>query len=189
MSFSGNGTDKDGRRRTTNAYRTALGDEYARLAALRATEQQQQNEAGSYLNGKIKGEKSVGGWKHAHTNDPQEDPAAGMTAEEKFHFDLAGFFVRRSVLSEAEVAAVRSQIYLIKHDPAALPEHERHVPAGAASLLIDHPKVVPVLEELLGGKDLVRLEHAQAFWRTRGGREDNAGSGFYYKSRILYLNG
>ena len=94
MSFSGNGTDENGRRRTTDEYRTALRAEYARLATLRTTEQQQQDEAGAYLNGKVKGEKSVGGWKHAHTNDPLEDPAAGMTAEEKFHFDLAGFCVR-----------------------------------------------------------------------------------------------
>ena len=38
--------------------------------------------------------------------------------------------MRRSVLSEAEIAAVREQVYLIKHDPKALPAHERKVPGA-----------------------------------------------------------
>ena len=56
--------------------------------------------------------------------------------------------MRPSILAPEEVAAIREQVYLIKHDSEALPPHERRVPGGAASLLIDHPKVVEVLVSL-----------------------------------------
>ena len=118
---------------------------------------------------------------------------------------MAGFFVRPSILTAEEIAALREQVYLIKHNREALAPHERTVPGGASSLLIDHPKVVEVLEELYGGPDSVRLEHAQAFWRERGERE-GAGSdglaqgwhqggpelatspvfGFHYKNGKMY---
>ena len=174
MSYSGDGKDETGRRRSTEEYRDALRAEYARLATA-----------------DVEGEPaSVGGWKRAHTNDAAAGavgaatgdllfgasrPTGGMTEEEKFTFDCAGFLVRPSILSAEQIAAVREQVYLIKHDPQQLPPHERKVPGGASSLLIDHPKVVEVLGELLGGPDLIRLEHTQAFWRTRGDREGNAG--------------
>ena len=85
-----------------------------------------------------------------------------MTEEEKFTFDCAGFIVRPAILSAEEVSAIREQLYLITHDPDALPPHERRVPGGAASVLIDHPKVVEVLDELYG-PSRARLEHAQAY--------------------------
>lgn len=85
--------------------------------------------------------------------------------------------MRPSILTPEEIAAIREQVYLIKHDREALPPHERRVPGGASSILIDHPKVVEVLEELYGGKDAVRLEVAMAFWRERGEREGAGADG------------
>ncbi len=92
-------------------------------------------------------------------------------------FDLSGWFVRPSILTTEEIAAIREQVYLIKHDKEALPPHERRVPGGAASILIDHPKVVEVLDELYGGPDSARLEIAMAFWRERGEREGAGADG------------
>ncbi len=89
-----------------------------------------------------------------------------MTDEERFRFDLAGFFVRPAILSAAEVAAIVAQIERLVHDPQSLPPAERAVPGGAASVLIDHPKVMDVLFQVVG-PDL-RLEHSVAVWRTRG---------------------
>eukprot|EP01052_Picozoa_sp_SAG31_P003867 SAG31_NODE_153_length_22196_cov_24.963570_12_plen_194_part_00 len=107
-------------------------------------------------------------------------------------FDLAGFFVRPSILTAAETALLRDQVYLITHDKDALPPHERRVPGRAASLLIDHPKVIEVLQELYGGPDSMRLEHAQAFWRERGERErpgsDGLSQGWHQGVHEGYVN-
>ena len=165
LGFARDGTDAQGRLRTTEEYRAALRAEYARLLAIDPAERPD----------------SVGGWKFAHTADNRgsrvTDPrrraegdllfgrprlAGGMTEEEKFTFDCAGFIVRPAILSAEEVSAIREQLYLISHDPDALPPHERRVPGGAASVLIDHPKVVEVLDELYG-PSRARLEHAQAY--------------------------
>jgi len=89
----------------------------------------------------------------------------GMTDEEKFRFDLTGFLVRPAILAPDEIAAIVDQIDRIKHDPESLSPAERAMPGGAASLLIDHPKVMEVLHEIIG-KD-VRLEAPFAFGAKR----------------------
>ena len=119
---------------------------------------------------------STTNWKSQHSHGAHDFWAhgdrldVGMTEEEKFTFDLAGFFVRPSILSAEEVATLREQVYLMKHAPEQLPPHERACPGGASSLLIDHPKVIEVLHEIIGHKQ-VRLEAAGAQWRVRGERE------------------
>ena len=73
-----------------------------------------------------------------------------MTEEERFRFDLTGFLVRPAILTPDEVAAIVDQADRIRHNPESLlPEH-RAIPGGAASLLIDHPKVIEVLHEIIG---------------------------------------
>ncbi|MEE2657165.1 MAG: phytanoyl-CoA dioxygenase family protein [Candidatus Latescibacterota bacterium] len=89
-----------------------------------------------------------------------------MTDEEKFRFDLTGFLVRPAILQPEEIAAITEQIYKIKHEPESLSEHERAVPGGASSLIIDHPKVTEVLQEIIG--DQLRLEGSFCVWRRRG---------------------
>lgn len=91
---------------------------------------------------------------------------SGMTDEEKFRFDLTGFLVRPAILAPDEIAAIVDQIDRIKHDPESLSPAERAMPGGAASLLIDHPKVMEVLHEIIG-KD-VRLEGTFCVWRQKG---------------------
>jgi phytanoyl-CoA dioxygenase PhyH len=89
-----------------------------------------------------------------------------MTEEERFRFDLAGFFVRPAILSPDQVAAIVDQIDRIVHDPLSLPPEHRAVPGGPASLLIDHPQVKDVLFQVIGPD--VRLEHSVAVWRNQG---------------------
>jgi hypothetical protein len=89
-----------------------------------------------------------------------------MTEEERFRFDLAGFFVRPAILTPGEVAAIVDQIDRLAHDPLSLPPAHRAMPGGPASLLIDHPKVTDVLFQVIGPD--VRLEHSAAVWRERG---------------------
>ena len=89
-----------------------------------------------------------------------------MTDEERFRFDLTGFLVRPAILTADEVKDIREQIYLIKHDPESLPPEQRDVPGGLSSVLIDHPAVVDVIEEIIS-KDF-RLENCSCVWRNKG---------------------
>jgi hypothetical protein len=94
------------------------------------------------------------------------DDETGMTEEEKFRFDLTGFLVRPAILSPDEVAAIVDQIDRIFHDSESLPPEERGMPGGAAQLIIDHPKVMAVLHEIIGPD--VRLENTTCIWRKKG---------------------
>ena len=90
----------------------------------------------------------------------------GMTEEERFRFDLTGFLVRPAILTPDEVAAIVDQADRIRHNPKSLPPEHRAIPGGAASLLIDHPKVIEVLHEIIGPD--VRLEACGLTWRLKG---------------------
>ena len=89
-----------------------------------------------------------------------------MTEEERFRFDLTGFLVRPAILTPEEVAAIVDQADRIQHNPESLPPEHRRVPGGAASLLIDHPKVIEVLHEIIGPD--IRLEACGLTWRLKG---------------------
>ena len=91
-----------------------------------------------------------------------------MTEEQKFLFDLNGFLVIEDVLTREECKALTEQIYYMKHDPEHLPPLHRSVPGGALTQLIDHPKIVPVLHELLGPN--IRMDYGFVIWREKGKR-------------------
>ena len=89
-----------------------------------------------------------------------------MTESERFHFDLAGFVVRPAILAADEIEAIFDQIDRIKHDPDSLPPAHRAVPGGPSSVLIDHPRVVDVLHDIIGRE--IRLESSGSVWRSKG---------------------
>jgi Phytanoyl-CoA dioxygenase (PhyH) len=89
-----------------------------------------------------------------------------MTEEERFRFDLNGFMVRPAILEPDEIAAIVDQVDRIHHNPESLPPEQRRVPGGAASLLIDHPKVIEVLHDVIGPD--IRLENGFSVWREKG---------------------
>ena len=80
----------------------------------------------------------------------------------------AGFLVRPAIITPEQCAEIRDQVIRINKDPESLPPEHRNVPGGPASLLIDHPAVLGVLEELIG-KD-VRLESPGCVVREKGQR-------------------
>ncbi|MPZ16169.1 MAG: hypothetical protein GEU73_17425 [Chloroflexi bacterium] len=91
-----------------------------------------------------------------------------LTEEEKYHFDVAGFVVRPSILNAEEIAEIHGHLDRLVHDPQSLPSEQRHSLGGPAALLIDHPRVVDVLEEVIGPR--IRLEGSFAMWRSDGER-------------------
>lgn len=92
----------------------------------------------------------------------------GMTDEERFRFDLAGFFVRPAILTSDEIGEIVDQIDRIHHNPESLPPAHRVAPGGPASLLIDHPKVIDVLREIIAPGDNIRMESCKSVWREKG---------------------
>jgi len=87
----------------------------------------------------------------------------GLTAAERFAFDVAGYLVRRGALRGREVKALNAAV-----DELALPPPGRDVPSQrfgghlhrspAFVALLDHPAVFDVLVELCG--PVLRLDHA-----------------------------
>jgi len=100
-----------------------------------------------------------------------------MTEKEKFELDLNGLFIREAILSKDEIAEISEQLRRITYDPKSLPPHERGIPGGPSSLLIDHPRVIDVLQEVIS--PLVRIDKVIPLWREKGwhGTSDVHGAG------------
>ena len=78
------------------------------------------------------------------------------------------FLVRPAIITPEQVAAIRDQVIRINRDPESLPPEQRNVPGGAASLLVDHPAVIGVLQEIIGLE--IRLESPGCVVREKGQR-------------------
>ena len=108
----------------------------------------------------------------------QPGPIA-LTLSQRFHFDAFGYVLLREVLSIEEISAMKEALLRIKRDEnriasriyvnADLP-HLLHIgnlveydPALLAYSA--HPKLIPVVEELVGGE--VRLEETEAIINRR----------------------
>lgn len=105
-----------------------------------------------------------------------------MTPEEKFMFDLDGYLVIRDVLGRDEVDAlvevVKREFPRNYTDEEADTHHGNHPGVrraprvsnwdAATQSLIDHPKVVPYLVELLGPR--FRLDHDYGIFMTTGAK-------------------
>jgi hypothetical protein len=96
----------------------------------------------------------------------------GMTSEERFLFDLEGYLVVRQVMGAAEVAALNAIAERKIPAPPERPNYGRIFRASAWGLsyqaLIDHPRIVPYLAELIGPR--FRLDHDFCVFMSKGGR-------------------
>ncbi|MEZ4615420.1 MAG: hypothetical protein R2867_07885 [Caldilineaceae bacterium] len=94
-----------------------------------------------------------------------------MTPEEKFMFDLEGYIVIKKCLDAGGSCCVECVGGPTVYGKAGTsrPSAERGFPVGPeAQALIDHPKIVPYLLELLGPK--FRIDHDYCIFMTKGGR-------------------
>ena len=99
----------------------------------------------------------------------------GYDRRRKFRFDLNGYLLREALLTPDEIAEIKDQVERMQRDPQSLEPHERAVPGGASQLLIDHPKVIEVLHEIIGPQ--VRLEGAFSMVRAQGERHGDLHGG------------
>ncbi|CAN5705742.1 hypothetical protein BH10CHL1_BH10CHL1_16960 [soil metagenome] len=94
-----------------------------------------------------------------------------MTPEEKFMFDVEGYIVIKNVLTAAEVAELNALADSVFNEKKELDDRRKSQVSlwGAPTqALLDHPKVMPYLLELLGPK--LRVDHDYCIFMTKGGR-------------------
>ena len=106
-----------------------------------------------------------------------------MTSEEKFQVDLQGYLVIKNILTDDEVAEMNA--FIDRESSERLRGHGERVSSlwgEPFKSLIDHPKILPYLLELLGPH--VRLDHDYTIFMDEGqeggrlhGGEDGGGPG------------
>lgn len=114
-----------------------------------------------------------------------------MTEAQKYLFDLKGFVLLPALLSEEELATIRAHQHTFLYERESLPPHERDNHGGPAQILLDHPAVVGVLNEVLSHQALAsedcygfRYDHTYTSHRQAG--HDNFGphgGGGYFNFR------
>jgi hypothetical protein len=96
-----------------------------------------------------------------------------MTEYEQFLFDLKGYLVIPNVLTEAETDTVRHHLQTLSKDPDSLPEHHRAPMAGPAEFLIDHPRVMGILQAVIDPRpERIRLESVFVSSRSASDKSD-----------------
>ena len=102
----------------------------------------------------------------AHPEPTQIHP---MSDYEKFLFDLKGFLVIPNVLTDEEIRTVCEHTEIYAKNPESLPEHHRTPIAGPAEFLIDHPRVMGILQEVIDPRrERIRLESIFISSRSAG---------------------
>jgi ectoine hydroxylase-related dioxygenase (phytanoyl-CoA dioxygenase family) len=94
-----------------------------------------------------------------------------VTPEEKFLFDLEGYIVIKDVLTDDEVAelnAIADRVFTDNPGESDRRKSQVSLWGPPYQRLIDHPKIVPYLLELLGPK--FRIDHDYCIFMTKGGR-------------------
>jgi hypothetical protein len=115
-----------------------------------------------------------------------------LTPAQRLHFDIYGFVLLENVLTPDEVARTKDALYRMKADPDLKAKrvyvHRRgdHFTLFGNRVEYDpallqyaaHPKLVPLVEEIVGGK--VRLEETEAIINRR---DSNANLDELYQRR------
>ena len=114
-----------------------------------------------------------------------------MTPAQKYLFDLKGFILLPALLSEEELVPIRAHQHKFLYERESLPPHERDNHGGPSQILLDHPAVVGVLNEVLSHQALAseecygfRYDHTYTSHRQAG--HDNFGphgGGGYFNFR------
>ena len=114
-----------------------------------------------------------------------------MTPAQKYLFDLKGFILLPALLSEEELVLIRAHQHKFLYERESLPPHERDNHGGPSQILLDHPAVVGVLNEVLSHQALAseecygfRYDHTYTSHRQAG--HDNFGphgGGGYFNFR------
>ena len=102
-------------------------------------------------------------------------PVAPMSEEQKYTFDLKGWICLPGLLSEEELIPIREHQMKFLNEGETLPPDERDNHGGASQILLDHPVVVGVLNEIISHQALAtedcygfRFDHTYTSHRRAG---------------------
>ncbi len=115
-------------------------------------------------------------------------PVVPMTDEQKYLFDLKGWIALPGLLSDEQLGPVREHQMKFLQERESLPAEERDNHGGPSQILLDHPAVVGVLNEIQSHQALAseacygfRFDHTYTSFREAG--HDNfsphGGGGFF----------
>ena len=76
----------------------------------------------------------------------------------KYEFDLKGWILLPGLLTESQLEPIRAHQLQLKYDKESLPAAMRDVHAGPSQVLLDHPVVVGVLNEILSNQSLAESD-------------------------------
>lgn len=109
------------------------------------------------------------------TTNADGQPVVPMSDEQKYIFDLKGWICLPALFSEDDLVPIREHMLRMLHDRESVPPHERDPHGGAAQVLLDHPAVVGVLNEILSHQPLAgeecygfRFDHTYISLRKAG---------------------
>ncbi len=98
-------------------------------------------------------------------------PIVPMTAAQKYLFDLKGWIVLPGLLSAEELEPILEHQWRFLDEPESLPPGERNSVGGPSQVLLDHPVIVGVLNEILSHQGLADENcYGFRFERTRTDR-------------------
>lgn len=85
-------------------------------------------------------------------------PIVPMTDEQKYLFDLKGWLILPDLLSQEQVAAVREHQMKFLYERDKLPPNQRDHHGGPSQVMLDHPVIVGIFNEILGNQGLATEE-------------------------------
>jgi hypothetical protein len=72
-----------------------------------------------------------------------------MTEEQRFIFDLKGWLLLPAVLDPPQIEALKEHAHRLVNDRESLAAVDRYPQSGPAQILLDHPAIVGILEEII----------------------------------------
>ena len=125
---------------------------------------------------------------HLPSTNADEVPIVPMTAAQKYLFDLKGWICLPALLSAEELEPILEHQWKFLKEPESLPPEERNAVGGPSQILLDHPVIVGVLNEILSYQALADENcYGFRFERTRTDRrtcdrdyfEAHGGAGYF----------
>ena len=95
-------------------------------------------------------------------------PVVPMSEEHKYLFDLKGWLCLPGLLTDDQVEEIREHQMKFRFEPESLPVEERNSMGGPSQILLDHPVIVGILNEIVSHQRLASEEcYGFRFERTR----------------------
>ena len=95
---------------------------------------------------------------HLPSTNADGVPIVPMTAAQKYLFDLKGWICLPALLTTEELEPILEHQWKFLKEPESLPPEERNAVGGPSQILLDHPVIVGMLNEVLSYQPLADEE-------------------------------